>query len=131
VWGNETVLLVDDDERIRQLASFMLETAGYKVFSASGGEEALRLLAEGSIRPALLITDVDMPKMSGRQLARAVSTKVADMAVLFISGGAEHGESPLVVSGEHDSFLQKPFSAARLLRKVRTILDQPDVRRLR
>ena len=128
MWGNEKILLVDDDEGTRHVASLMLEAAGYKVFTAAGGEEALRLLSLEELQPAMLITDIDMPGMNGRELAHAASAQVSDMAVLYISGAisAIFGMPP-----EQAEFLQKPFSARELLRKVRELLDQPDVRKLR
>jgi two-component system cell cycle sensor histidine kinase/response regulator CckA len=130
VWGNETILLVDDDEGVRHRASLMLETAGYKVFSAASGEEALDVLAKLEIRPAMLITDIDMPGMNGMQLAVAVSTSVPGMAVLYVSGVGSRDVASFGKTNDQVEFLRKPFTATLLLRKVREMLDQPDAGRM-
>jgi len=86
VRGSETILLVEDEEVVRKLAREVLESRGYKVLDARGGEEALQICArfEGTIH--LMLTDVVMPRMSGRTLADKIVESRPDVRVLFMSG---------------------------------------------
>jgi len=121
--GGETVLLVEDEEMVRELASRVLNSYGYLVLEAETGDEALELCRRHEDPVELVITDVVMPGMNGNELAGRISNIVPDAAVLFISGytgGAlvEHG-----VLRDGTNFLQKPFSPHRFMRKVREVLD--------
>jgi PAS domain S-box-containing protein len=121
--GHETVLLVEDDERVRTLARTVLTRKGYIVIEASDGEEALRIAAQHAGDLDLLLTDVVMPGMSGRLLAQQFSELYAEVPVLYMSGYTDdaivhHG---VLISGV--SFLQKPFTPATLARAVRDVLD--------
>jgi len=123
--GNETILLVEDEEMVRMVARRMLEKAGYTVIEASGGREALDLLERHPGAIDLLITDVVMPQMNGRQLAGQAGLLRSDMKVLFISGYTDHA---IVRSGmleEGLAFLHKPFSYQAFARKVRETLEGP------
>jgi two-component system cell cycle sensor histidine kinase/response regulator CckA len=122
---NETIILVDDDEGVRRLARFVLEAAGYQVFEANGGEEALMLLSHFDVRPSLLITDLEMPKMNGFQVASAMKVLVSDVAILFISGNPYAGFSHDSGPNDGAALLPKPFTSTALLKKVREILDRP------
>jgi PAS domain S-box-containing protein len=121
--GTETILLVEDNAGLRKLATRLLAPAGYTVLGAASGEEALRLL-EGHDAPVhLLLSDVVMPGMSGRQLAERLAQIRPGMKVLYMSG---YTSDTIVRHGVLDAkvpFLNKPFTAAALLRKVREVLD--------
>jgi CheY-like chemotaxis protein len=121
--GTETILLVEDSAELRKLATRFLEPAGYTVIGAAAGEEALDLLARQDADVHLLISDVVMPGMSGRQLAERLAQTHPRIKVLYMSGYTgdtivRHGVLVAQVP-----FLSKPFTAAGLLRKVREVLD--------
>jgi PAS domain S-box-containing protein len=121
--GTETILLAEDNAGLRKLAMRVLEPAGYTVLGAATAEEALRLLErhEGSVH--LLLSDVVMPGMSGRQLAEHLAQTRPGLKVLYMSG---YTSDTIVRHGVLEAqvpFLNKPFSAAALLQKVREVLD--------
>jgi two-component system cell cycle sensor histidine kinase/response regulator CckA len=120
--GSETVLLVEDEESVRQLVRETLEAKGYKVLEAENGEVALRL-AEKLPEPVdALITDVVMPGMSGRELSARLSKSCPTTKVLYLSG---YTEDAIVHEGVLDAgtaFLQKPFTLQALARKLREVL---------
>jgi two-component system cell cycle sensor histidine kinase/response regulator CckA len=122
--GSETVLLVEDDEEVRSVAAEMLGKQGYTVLVARNGAEALRLAEQHAGPIPLLVTDVVMPRIGGRELAARLRELRPDIEVLFMSGHTEH----LVMSDRQslpsDAFLQKPFRAEVLARKVRQVLDR-------
>jgi hypothetical protein len=122
--GRETVLLVEDDDEVRRLARTILERGGYAVIEAADGEEALSKATAGKARIQLLLTDVVMPRMSGRELARLMKRDCPWVKVLFASGyAADHFEPRGASRGDFD-FIQKPFSSHELLLKVREALDR-------
>ena len=121
--GSEVVLLVEDEENIRLPAIEVLEARGYKVLQAADAAEALARSGEHAGHIHLLITDVIMPGMSGSQLARRLIAARPDMRILYISGYPEDAIAHHGVLDAEKSFLQKPFSPATLLDKVREILD--------
>jgi CheY-like chemotaxis protein len=121
--GDETVLLVEDEEMVRNLARRVLERQGYRVVVAASGAEALRLFSERGAEIDLLLTDVVMPQMNGRELHEILKRSRPDLKAVFMSGYTEdviarHG---VIEPGMH--FLQKPFSVDLLIRKVRGALD--------
>jgi CheY-like chemotaxis protein len=121
--GTETVLVVEDEDVIRSLVRSILEVRGYKVLDAATGAEALRLCGNPSQAIDLLLTDVIMPKMNGRELADRFVQIHPDAKVLYMSGYTES-----VIGGhgvlEHGvEMLQKPFSSQELATKVRDVLD--------
>ena len=121
--GTETVLLVEDDESLRTLAREILTVQGYAVLEAASPGEALRIHEAHAGRINLLLTDVVMPEMNGRQLADRLADARPDMAVLFMSGytGTVLGQGH---AGEFTGhLLQKPFTPDGLSRRVREILD--------
>jgi PAS domain S-box-containing protein len=129
--GSETVLVVEDEEIVRSLVREMLEGLGYEVADARDGEEALAVLSSPSAAVDLVITDMVMPRMSGRELARRVAELHPDTAVLLVSGyigdtSTVHG--PLEPG---TAFLEKPFTAPELAEKVRMLLDATATKRAR
>ncbi len=126
VGGQETVLLVEDEDAVRGVATLALTMRGYSVLPASSGPEALAVMESASEAVDLLVTDVVMPEMSGVQLAQSLRKRYPACRVLFMSGYNEdvairHGQL-----GQQDAFLQKPFTPLVLARRVREILDQSD-----
>jgi CheY-like chemotaxis protein len=121
--GRETVLVVEDEDAVRDLVCEMLRMSGYTVIEARHGGEAL-LLCEQSREPIdLLLTDVVMPQMSGRQLAERLAPLQPDMKVLFMSGHTDDAVIRHGVKNAMMTFLQKPFTPVALARKVRAVLD--------
>ncbi len=121
--GSETILLVEDEEILRRYARLLLEANGYGVLEASNGEDALRMVQQEKEKPIhLLMTDVVMPGMSGRDLADLVGSLRPGMKVLYISGYTEDEIVRHGVMEERVNFVQKPFTAEELARKVRDIL---------
>jgi two-component system sensor histidine kinase EvgS len=121
--GSETILLVEDDDDVRQLVHCLLEAGGYRVIAARHAGEALVISERHSAPIHLLLTDVVMPEMSGRELAERLVPQRPGMRVLFVSGHT--GDSVLKLGVMHDGvdFLQKPFTSAELAQRVRAILD--------
>jgi CheY-like chemotaxis protein/two-component sensor histidine kinase len=123
--GSETVLLVEDEPSVRDLALRLLNQQGYKVLEAANGEEALRVVQEHiGEKIHLLLTDVVMPQMGGKELANQLKLLRPDIKVLYTSGYTDdaivhHG---VLEPGIH--FLQKPFSLKTLSHKVREVLDR-------
>ncbi len=121
--GSETVLLVEDEEAVRRLALVALERRGYRVLAAGSAAEAMAL-ATGHQGPLhLLLTDVVMPDMGGRQLAEALTARRPGLKVLFMSGYTDDTVLRDGLASADRSFLQKPFSVAALGRRVREVLD--------
>jgi CheY-like chemotaxis protein len=121
--GSETVLVVEDEPAVLSLTCRVLEAEGYTVLCASDGADALRLVERHGGEIHLLLTDVVMPGMSGRELAEQMIVRRAGIRILYMSGypgdaAVHHGE---FVRGS--AFLQKPFSPDGLVRKVRETLD--------
>jgi CheY-like chemotaxis protein len=120
--GNETVLLVEDDEMVRDFAGRVLESYGYHVLATADGQEALEVAArfEGPIE--LLVTDVVMPNLSGPDLWRELGQLRPELRVLYISGypDEELGHHGVLTEGIH--FLPKPFKVEQLAEKVREAL---------
>lgn len=121
--GKETVLLVEDENAVRNLARLILQTQGYTVLAASGGPEAIKLLLLHTGPIHLLISDIVMPEMSGRQLADILITRYPGLKLLFVSGYIDDAIVRHGISHLDNAFLQKPFSQESLLRKVRDVLD--------
>ncbi|MGO9520437.1 MAG: PAS domain S-box protein [Candidatus Korobacteraceae bacterium] len=124
--GTETILLVEDDAQLRQLTSSVLAHCGYKVLPAAGAEEGLALCRENHRAIHLLVTDVIMPGMNGRQLAEQVSQISPHTRVLYVSGYTSNAIVHYGVLDPGLSFLPKPFSLSALIAKVREVLDATD-----
>jgi PAS domain S-box-containing protein len=123
VRGTETVLLAEDQESIRDLIRESLTSNGYNVLVATDGLDALRIAERYQDKIDLLITDVVMPKMGGRELAERLMQLRAETRVLFMSGHAEHRNAEPGAIDPSSVHLQKPFSMNTLLRKTREVLE--------
>jgi PAS domain S-box-containing protein len=125
--GSETILLVEDEDLVRRLAVKILEEFGYTVITAANGEDGLRLCKEFKGPIDLLISDVVMPQMSGRQLAEHVSVLRPETKVLFMSGYTDDAIVRHGILEEDMAFIQKPFLPDALARKTRELLDLPEL----
>ena len=121
--GTETVLVVEDEEIVRSLVREMLESRGYTVVDARDGAEALALLSNRQAPVDLLVTDMVMPRMSGRELARRASELRPELSVLLVSGYAGDTATSQGPLEPGTAFLEKPFTAVELAQKVRGVLD--------
>ncbi len=109
ITGQDTILLVEDEDAVRSFAARALKLRGYQVFEASGGEEALEIVRRNETKIHLLITDVMMPNMDGPTLVRAVKRLRPDIQVIFMSGYAEETFRKNDEKAEDLHFLPKPF----------------------
>ena len=123
--GTETVLLVEDEETVRQLTRQVLERSGYRVVEASDGIAAEQRAGELGDEVDLLLTDVIMPGMTGPALAERLVGRRPGLRVLFTSGYAPDVVLRLGISEREVAFLPKPFTPETLSRKVREVLDLP------
>ena len=121
--GEGTILLVEDEEMVREMATAVLEDAGYHVHVAVSAEEALDLLQRTERMPDLLFSDVVMPGMNGPQLARVLQEQMPDLKILLASG---YAEDRLFEIGEEKlsyHFIEKPYMPGELTRKVGRLLN--------
>jgi CheY-like chemotaxis protein len=123
--GNETILLVEDENAVREFAVSALKSLGYQIFEAENASRALELVEIDKIEFDILVTDVIMPGMNGKELADRLGTQIQDLKVLFASG---YTESNIVQDGilnEGVNFIHKPYSVKNLSKQIRTILSSP------
>lgn len=121
--GSETILLVEDDKMVRQLSQIILERQGYNLVVASDGLEALSFIEFHNQPIHMLLTDVIMPRMNGRELHGKIVQHYPDIKVLYMSGYTGNVISHHGVLDEGVKFIQKPFSVEELLYKVREVLE--------
>jgi len=121
---SETILLVEDDDNVREFVAVTLESYGYSVVTAPDGKTALSLYANRIVPIDLVVTDVVMPQMSGRVLAETLATSNPGVKVLYLSGYTDDAVVRHGILQANVAFLQKPFSPDALDRKVRDVLDQ-------
>ena len=124
--GSETILLVEDEPAILKLTTLMLESAGYEVIQAATTEDALNFARNHHERIHLLITDVVMPNMTGRDLSESILKLNSSIKCLFMSGYTANVIAHQGVLQEGINFIQKPFTLNSLKEKVRSILDEKD-----
>ncbi len=120
--GSETILLVEDEDSVRQLIRETLESRGYQVLQAANGNTALAMAARRSEKIHLIITDVVMPGLSGHELVQQLLAARPATKVLYLSGHAEETVATPLSSHSPQAFLQKPFTLQNLSRKVREVL---------
>jgi PAS domain S-box-containing protein len=121
--GSENILLVEDAQALRKLTQAFLEGAGFRVWSAGSGEEALEVAARSAVNFDLLLTDVVMPGMNGRILAERLLLRQPRMRVLYVSGYTDGFISGHGVMEPGTYLVNKPFTEEQLLQKVRDVLD--------
>jgi CheY-like chemotaxis protein len=122
--GKETILIVEDFEEVRQLTRQVLERQGYQVLEAGDGNATLLVCEKYKGQIHLMMTDVVMPGMSGRELADRIKSSHPEMKVLYTSGYADDTIVHYGVSRDRVNYLQKPFTMEGLARKVREVLDK-------
>ena len=123
--GTETVLVVEDELQVRELARKVLERSGYTVLAASDAEAAMAIADRHPGHIHLLITDMFLPRVSGRELAARLGIHRPAIKVHYVSGTSDDSISRHRVLAPGTEFLEKPFSLDGLLRKVRQVLGDP------
>ena len=121
--AGRTILLCEDDEQVRRVIERLLRSEGYEVLTASDGRQALGLVEGRSQELDLLITDVVMPGMGGRELARSIQGTFPGMRTLFVSGHTHDDFDLEDLEDPETEFLEKPFQKPELLRRVRRLLE--------
>lgn len=122
--GTETVLVVDDDEQVREFTAGTLRALGYTALTAEDGVDALRIAESGIDTIRLVITDLVMPNFGGRELVELLRVRMPRLSVLYISGYTGAAAQLVAAVDSRTAFLQKPYTPATLARKVRMVLDE-------
>ncbi len=121
--GTETILLVDDEESIRELGEELLDSFGYKVITASNGKEALEIYRVEKERISLILLDLIMPVMDGKKCLEEILQVESNAKVIIASGYSEHGPANGVMAARAKGFVQKPYNMRQLFTMIREILD--------
>jgi len=117
--GTQTILFVDDEDLLLTMGQMILSSYGYTVLTASSGQKALEILAKSKKKIDLVITDLVMPNMSGRELSEEILRVAPGTRILWSSGYVRSSGAE-----EHERYLQKPFTSQDLLRKVKEVLTE-------
>jgi two-component system cell cycle sensor histidine kinase/response regulator CckA len=120
----ETILVVDDDEAVRKLVVAVLERANFQILSANCGASAIKLAGETNSTIDMLLSDIDMPTISGPDLGQILKKTRPDIHVMLMSGGGTDGN--LLVLNYGWAFIQKPFVATKLVQMVTDVLHSKD-----
>ena len=123
--GSETLLLVEDEPSLRSVVASSLRDHGYRVLEAPNGEEALRLVDNSETPIDLLLTDMVMPLMSGRELVDRLEVEHPGVRIVYMSGYRDAMKNERLQEASAE-FIQKPFTAEELQRRLRAALDQPE-----
>ena len=118
------ILVADDEASIRKLVCDTIEPLGYKIIEAANGEEALELIQKNEGKINLLITDVIMPKMTGKKLAEAVYAEYPEIKVLYMSGYTDNVIAHQGVLAPNIEFINKPLVPSLLTKKIREVLEK-------
>jgi len=124
--GGENILVIEDDLSVRELTCAFLETYGYNVFQAADAKSALAFIRKNPDQIDMAVIDVIMPDMGGKQLSQKLTEYKAGLKTLFMSGYTDDNIVRFGILNPDVHFLQKPFTAAQLTKKVRFVLDSPD-----
>jgi two-component system, cell cycle sensor histidine kinase and response regulator CckA len=122
--GHETILLVEDDAAVRVVTAAVLRRAGHIVLEAPNGAEALRIAAESEAAIDLVISDMVMPTMGGRGLAKELEQRMPGIPILLMSGYTRDALDPSSEFAARTAFIEKPFTPEKLVSKVREVLDR-------
>lgn len=122
--GKETILLVEDDDGVRAVTESTLKKYGYNVISASNGEDAIRIFEEHDGKFDLLLTDVIMPSMGGRELAEKMLNEHNNLKVLYFSGYTDDSTVQHRIISEGMEFIQKPYTQLELAKKIRSVIER-------
>jgi two-component system cell cycle sensor histidine kinase/response regulator CckA len=117
------VLVVEDEDGVRRMATRVLESAGYQIVSAANGVEALAVLARKDLDIAVMLSDVVMPLMDGPELVRKALKVRPDLKIVLMSGHTDDAGLRQDIRDDRTEFIAKPFTRADLTRKIRTVLD--------
>jgi len=123
IQGDETILVVEDEEQVRELVVEMLKTYGYKVLDAFNGKKAIEIYNKNSDEIRLILTDVVMPEMGGKKLIESLVNFKEGTKVLYMSGYTDNAIDEQGILEPGTEFIQKPFSPFDLLKKIRDVLD--------
>jgi len=121
--GRETILIAEDERGIRNLACRVLEKHGYRVLSASNGEDALRVFEEHSEEIHLVLLDIIMPKMSGPAVMKEIRKINKELPILFSTGFSQNKDTSVSTLADDVHLLRKPYHTHELLKTIREILD--------
>ncbi len=121
--SGELILVAEDDANVRSMVQRTLEEHGYRLHLTADGSEAWSAVASGSISPALVVTDIVMPNLSGHELGRLLSEHLPDVPVLYVSGYTGEAIAGEALAPKRTAFLQKPFAPQDLLDRVQRLLD--------